>query len=131
LFFYRNDCQELDIEYLPDATSKSNPAGVAPPLQYTNQDINCGRNNTHITKPAPSDVSNNVHSYRIDWTSGKTAYYVDDQLQTSTTSNVPTEAGSWIFNIWSNGDPGFSVGPPKNDAILKIEEVVMYYNTTA
>ena len=30
-----------------------------------------------------------------------------------------------------NGDPAFTVGPPENDAVFKIQKIVMMYNTTS
>lgn len=131
MFFYKSDCQEIDIEYLPDPSSKSNPPG-SPPLQYTNQPTDCSPGgSTHGTKPAPSDATSAEHEYRVDWVDGRVDFYTDGILQDSFTTNVPTEAGPWTWNIWSNGDPGFSVGPPSADALFKIKEIVMYYNTTS
>lgn len=131
-FFYKSDCQEIDIEYLPDTSSESNPPGQAPPLQYTNQALDCNRTDaTHENKPAPSDAATAEHEYRIDWVPGRVDFYTDAVKQDTFTTNVPTDAGSWLFNIWSNGDPGFTVGPPKNDAVTKIKEIVMYYNTSS
>ena len=85
---------------------------------------------THTTKPAPADAQIAVHEYRYDWVPGKVDYYTDGVLQETFTTNVPTEPGAVLWNIWSNGDPGFSVGPPAQDAVLRIKEIVMYYNTT-
>lgn len=61
---------------------------------------------------------------------GKVDFYTDGILQDTFTTNVPTEPGAVLWNTWSNGDHGFSVGPPVNDAVLKISEITMYYNTT-
>lgn len=132
-FFYKNDCQEIDIEYLSDRSSQSNPGtGVAPPLQYTNQALDCNHDdNTHTTVAAPSDATTASHEYRIDWTKDKVVFYTDGTATKTLTTNVPTEAGTWIWNIWTNGDPGFTVGPPKNDAIFKISSITLFYNTTS
>lgn len=56
---------------------------------------------------------------------------MDGVLQTTLKDNVPTEAGPWVWNVWTNGDPTFSAGPPKEDALFKIASVVMFFNTTA
>jgi beta-glucanase (GH16 family) len=94
--------------------------------------LDCNRaDETHDTAPAPADVSTNYHEYRVDWTPGVVKFYTDGSLKKTFTTNVPTDGGSWLLNIWSNGDPGFSVGPPKNDALFKINNIVMYYNTTS
>ncbi|KAI9791309.1 MAG: hypothetical protein M1816_004090 [Peltula sp. TS41687] len=136
MFFYKSDTQEMDIEFLSDANSFSNPRDGTRPMSYTNQDVNGNRaDNTHATAPSPSDATSAAHEYRIDWTPGKTLYYLDGVLQKTFTTDVPTIAGSWLWNNWasnSNGDPGFTgSSPPSTDSIFKISKIVMYYNTTA
>lgn len=36
-----------------------------------------------------------------------------------------------IFNHWSNGDSGWSAGPPTEDATIYIQKVVAYYDKPA
>jgi Glycosyl hydrolases family 16 len=131
IFFYKNDTQEIDIEYLSDPSSLSNSGANAPiPLLYTNQATVAGGIATHSIGPPPLDVTT-LHEYRIDWVSGSTSFYLDGVFQKSFTENVPTQPGAWIFNHWTNGDQGFSVGPPQADSIFKIQNIVMYYNRTS
>lgn len=100
-FFYWNDTQEIDIEYVTDPNSQSNldnkqSTGSAKPLMYTNQ------LHTFAPRASPSDAQTNAHEYRIDWVKGKTTFYLDGVLQNTTfTTDVPTHAGSWIWNNWS------------------------------
>lgn len=102
-FFYRNDRQEMDIEYLSDPNSQSNPGpNKAPNLQYTNQ-ANDG-NTSHATYspgPAPTTPYTQIHEYRIDWVPGKSTYFLDGVLQKTFTTNVPTVAGSWVMKFHS------------------------------
>lgn len=101
-------------------------------FQYPNQPTDCSAGgSTHETKPAPSDATTAEHECRLDRIDGIVDFYTDGVLQDSFSSNVPTEAGLWIWNIWSTGDPGYSVCPLSADAVLKISEIVMYYNTTS
>ncbi|KAK5943856.1 hypothetical protein PMZ80_003137 [Knufia obscura] len=127
-FFYKTDNQETDIEYLSDPTSQSNVDGTAD-LHYTNQAID-GGDSTWSHKPAPGDIGTAVHEYRIDWTRDFTAFFVDGVLQEKKTENVPTEPGTWLWNNWSNGDRGWSVGPPRGDSVMKVQKIEMFYNTT-
>lgn len=47
------------------------------------------------------------------------------------TKNVPTAAGNVIANVWSNGDPGWTNGPPTSDAPATIQYIKMYFNSTS
>ncbi len=122
----------MDIEYITNATSGSNPGDGGKSMQYTNQATNCMPfDETHDTAPAPTDAQSKAHEYRIDWIAGKSMYYLDGVMQETFKTNVPTVAGSWIWNNWANGNPGWSGGPPTTDNIFKISSIVMYYNTSS
>lgn len=135
MFFYLDDTQECDIEYLTDPNSQANNIyakssdGAPIPLWYSNQALRTTVKATNGVGPAPWDVTA-VHEYRIDWTKNFTAFYLDGVLQKKYTTNVPTKPGSWIWNNWANGDPSWSVGPPTQDNIMKIQNITMYYNTS-
>ncbi|KAI9826997.1 MAG: hypothetical protein M1826_006476 [Phylliscum demangeonii] len=131
MFFYKSDSQEMDIEYLSDPRSTSNPGDGSKPLQYTNQAVDgVNGHKTHTTAPSPADAASAAHEYRVDWVKGKTLYYLDGVLQQSFTTNVPSIPGTWIWNNWANGDPGWTGAPPATDNVFKISKVVMYYNTS-
>lgn len=95
-FFYKTDNQETDIEILS--------ADLASGVHYTNQNLIAGPReqypSTHVAKPLPGDASKRYHEYRLDWVQGKTTYYVDGVLQQTHTTNVPTMAGTWLWNNW-------------------------------
>ncbi|RMZ86409.1 hypothetical protein DV736_g6365, partial [Chaetothyriales sp. CBS 134916] len=132
-FFYRGDTQEIDTEYVTDPNSLSRVNSGSPdPIWYVNQAVNPGHDSsTYDTVTAPaSDITTNVHEYRIDWTETYTAFYFDGQLQKVFTDNVPSEPGNWLWNNWSNGDKGWSCGPPATDNVFKIQKITMYYNTS-
>ncbi len=98
-FFYFSDSQEIDIEYLTNSSSLSNPGDGTKPLQLTNQPGNAGT--SYFNVPSPTDATTTAHEYRIDWIPGKALFYLDGVLQKTITANVPTAAGSWIWNNWS------------------------------
>lgn len=101
-FFYYSDNQEIDIEYLTNSSSTSNPGGqglTSPPwLQYTNQAVQEGGTPTYATGVAPADVAV-VHEYRVDWVPGQTKFFLDGVLQQTFTTNVPSTAGPWVWNV--------------------------------
>ncbi|KAM0425982.1 hypothetical protein ACHAPT_008921 [Fusarium lateritium] len=126
-FFYKSDTQEIDIEWLSDRKSESN-AGTRR-LWFTNQDASGDGQSTFKAVPPPKNPTTTEHEYRIDWYPGWARFYVDGTLIWETNKDVPTEAGSWIWNNWSSGDKGWSVGPPAKEAVFKISKIEMYYNT--
>lgn len=127
MFFYQSDTQETDIEWLSDPNSSSN-AGTRK-LWLTNQDANGDGEKTYLAIDPPADPTNTEHEYRIDWTEGRVQWFVDGTQVWETTSDVPSTPGPWIWNNWSNGDIGWSAGPPAEDAVFKIKSIDMYYNT--
>ncbi|KAK5080286.1 hypothetical protein LTR70_008749 [Exophiala xenobiotica] len=134
IFFYLDDTQEVDIEYLTHPESQGNnihqksSTGAPIPIWFCNQAMTSGASATQRVGPAPVDVSE-LHEYRIDWTKDFTAFYIDGILQKRHTTNVPNKPGRWIWNNWANGDYGWSAGPPSKDNIFKIQNITMYYNT--
>jgi hypothetical protein len=129
-FFYNpgtnDNYQEIDYEYLTSSASLSqNPANTKN-LFYTNWTPA----KTTTLVPAPSNAQTALHEYRIDWLPSKTLFYLDGVQTSVLTTNVPSTPGLWVWNNWSNGDPGFSVGPPASDSIFKIASITMYYNAS-
>ena len=91
-FFYKDDNQEADIEIITGHTFKG--------VHYTNQKASANAAASTLRKPLPSDATTVFQEYRIDWVPGRTDFYLDGQLQKSLTENVPSTAGSWLWNNW-------------------------------
>ena len=100
-FFYKDNQQEIDIEWLSDPTSLSNPGDGSRPLHFTNQDANGDGQKTFTTVPVSTDVVSTEHEYRVDWTDGRVGFYFDGQLEWETSQDVPTVPGSWLWNNWA------------------------------
>ncbi|PPJ51098.1 hypothetical protein CBER1_07910 [Cercospora berteroae] len=128
MFFYHSDSQEIDIEWISDPDSVSNNGTRV--MQYTNQGAHGTEDAVEVNGVAPEDATTEVHEYRVDWVEGKSRFFVDGEFQKEIEMNVPTTGGQWVWNAWTNGDPSFTVGPPANDAVFKIQKIVMMYNTT-
>ena len=102
IFTYLNDTQESDIEILTRDTTNY--------VQYTNQPSSSGppdwtpiRGSTvNVTMPDSRRYTDwNVH--RLDWTPGRSVFFVDD-IQTNTTAlHVPvaTPPSEIYINMWS------------------------------
>ncbi|KAH6886995.1 concanavalin A-like lectin/glucanase domain-containing protein [Thelonectria olida] len=127
MFFYKSDTQESDIEWLSDPASQSNQGTRK--LWLTNQDANGDGHSTYFDPAPPSNPTTTEHEYRLDWTEGLVQWFVDGVQVAQTTQDVPSQAGPWLWNNWSNGDKGWSAGPPSQDAVFKVKSIDMYYNT--
>ena len=104
MFFYANDTQECDIEWLSDPTAQSNiNSKLGRAIFYTNQAVKKGTTKTLQTSRPPYRGTETVHSYRIDWNGvNSTTFYLDNELLYSFNTNVPTaKNGKWVWNNWS------------------------------
>ena len=46
------------------------------------------------------------------------------------TTAIPTSPGHITLSHWSNGDPHWSAGPPTTDAVLTVEYMKGYFNSS-
>jgi hypothetical protein len=70
------------------------------------------------------------HEYRFDWIPGSISYYVDDVLLRVFTHDIPNSPGHMVLNHWSNGDAGWSAGPPVTDTAITIRYTHLYFNSS-
>ncbi|KAK4702845.1 hypothetical protein P7C70_g3379, partial [Phenoliferia sp. Uapishka_3] len=127
-FFYRNDNAEIDIELLSSyITNSSTSSGVTPGLQFTNQALVAGGQETTAAVPYKFDPTAAFHDYTVVWTKGQVQFLVDGVLRTTFTTNVPSTPGSWVWNNWSSGNAGWTAGPPQTDNVLQIKSITGYY----
>lgn len=77
------------------------------------------------------DPTSAVREYRIDWLPTRIDMYADDAWLQSFSTSVPSSPGALHLIHWSNGDPGWSGGPPQEDAVLTVSYVRAYFNTSA
>lgn len=79
----------------------------------------------------PFDPTDNFHEYRIDFVPGNVIYYGDGQvLAIINTTAVPISPGHLILSQWSNGDHGWSAGPPLQRAVSTVAYVKGYFNSS-
>ncbi|KAJ3887784.1 concanavalin A-like lectin/glucanase domain-containing protein [Lentinula edodes] len=126
-FSYKSDIQEQDIEFL------SSDIDYYQHVYYTDQP---GTVDGVVDPNAHKDVEINgadftaFGEHRFDWLQSSTNYYYNSALEATITKNVPTEGSEIILNVWSNGDPAFSKGPPTSNAIATIQNIELYFNST-
>ncbi|KAL8682926.1 MAG: hypothetical protein Q9186_001089 [Xanthomendoza sp. 1 TL-2023] len=128
-FFYYNDSQEIDFEFLSKLyqTPATKPADLLLVI-HAGPEVD----SSLLFRPTPVSFfpADGYHEYRFDWTPERVTFYADGKLLWETTAGVPFHAGGLTLNHWSNGDAGWSNGPPQRDAHMQFSYVKAYFNTT-
>jgi len=70
------------------------------------------------------------HEYRFDWSPDAVKFYADGMLLRTMTKSIPTSPGHITLSHWSNGDPSWSAGPPTSDAVLTVQYLKGYFNSS-
>ncbi|KAI1190613.1 glycoside hydrolase, family 16 [Nemania serpens] len=134
-FWYQNDTQEIDIEFLSAQFDKAK--GLFP-VNFVLQSKEAAAagfdaaNTTGLRRVnLPFDPSADFHEYRFDFLPDRVLFYADGELLSEMTgSNVPTTPGHLLLSHWSNGNPGWSHGPPTVDAVTTVSYVKAYFNSS-
>lgn len=93
--------------------------------------FNAAHTPTFVKVNLPFDPTADFHEYRIDFISGRVFFLADGKVLAEMSGPaVPTSGGHMIITHWSNGDPGWSAGPPARDAVLTVAYAKMYFNST-
>lgn len=74
--------------------------------------------------------SDGFHEYRYDWLPDRVEFYLDGQLLRTMFTSLPDGPGKLMLNHWSNGDPAWSGGPPRQDAVMTIMYLKTYFNAS-
>ncbi|KAJ6585061.1 concanavalin A-like lectin/glucanase domain-containing protein [Mycena capillaripes] len=135
-FTYFNETQEQDIEFLSsDIDYYQHLYYTNQPGQFPNSDVDPDASKS-VVVPGADFTTFGVH--RFDWLPTETVYsYAGTNNGASITStttitkNVPTTPSEFVLNVWSNGDPEFSKGPPTADATATVQYVHLYFNSTS
>ncbi|EPQ58833.1 hypothetical protein GLOTRDRAFT_34214, partial [Gloeophyllum trabeum ATCC 11539] len=69
--------------------------------------------------------------HRFDWLPKQTMFYYNDEQTSNIGVAVSGTPSNVLLNVWSDGDPGWTKGPPKSDAIATVQYVRMYFNSTS
>ncbi|KAI1144578.1 glycoside hydrolase family 16 protein [Hypoxylon sp. FL0543] len=134
-FWYMNDTQEIDIEFLSSEFDKSNntfPVNLVLQTQESKANgFDASKTGDFRKINLPFDPTAEFHEYRIDFLPDRVLFYADDELLTEMNgTGVPSTAGNLQVSHWSNGNTGWSQGPPKTDAITTISYVKAYFNSS-
>ncbi|KAA8914609.1 concanavalin A-like lectin/glucanase domain-containing protein [Sphaerosporella brunnea] len=142
LFYYRNDNNESDIEILTRDEASAiwysnqpvlDSAGNQIPNASTRADLitNNLTDGTQLTsKRSPEFSWSDWHTHRIDWTAGKSSWFVDGNHVLDKTYGVPTATAYLVLNMWSDGGVWSGVMDVGKEARLEIEWIEMAFNTS-
>jgi hypothetical protein len=79
----------------------------------------------------PFDPTTSFHEYRFDFLPGKVFFYADGAMLAEMSGPaVPSSPGHLLLSHWSNGNPGWSRGPPTTDAVTTVSYVKAYFNSS-
>lgn len=84
----------------------------------------------YMVADLPFNPADGYHEYRIDFVPGQIIYYADEHVIGTLNGSIPSMPGHMILTQWSNGDPGWSSGPPATEAIMAIAGVRAYFNSS-
>ncbi|CAH0016565.1 unnamed protein product [Clonostachys rhizophaga] len=134
-FWYFNDTQEIDMEFLSaqfDYTNNVYPLSlVVQSRQSKMAGYDATKTGTYRRVNLTFNPTLGFHEYRIDYLPGKVAFYADSQLLVVMQGEeMPTRGGHMILQHWSNGNPLWSGGPPKSDSLMIVRYVKAYFNSS-
>jgi len=132
-FFYHDDSQEIDMEVLsrqqvPGGNHTLNLVLQSP--ASSSAGFNAAGTPGFTPYTLAFDPAAAFHEYRFDWLPGRVDMYVDGAWLHSFHDGVPDSPGAVHLIHWSNGDPGWSGGPPEEDAVLTVSYVTAYFNAS-
>ncbi|KAI1469577.1 glycoside hydrolase family 16 protein [Daldinia caldariorum] len=134
-FWYMNDTQEIDIEFLSSEFDRSNstfPVNlVLQSEESKNNGFDASGTGDFRKIHLPFDPTEDFHEYRIDFLPDRVLFYADAQLLAEMNgTGVPSTPGNLQLSHWSNGNAGWSQGPPKTDAATVVSYVKAYFNSS-
>lgn len=128
-FFYLNDTSEIDLEFLSMKPEIVNLVIQSPESTAENGYVTPGTPDfdNHSLSFMPGE---GYHEYRFDWLPGQITFLVDGVVVRIIEDGVPDTAGRVHVSHWSNGNEGWSGGPPGADARVTVSYVKAYFNSS-
>ncbi|KAJ5046724.1 uncharacterized protein L3040_003956 [Drepanopeziza brunnea f. sp. 'multigermtubi'] len=132
-FWYFNDSQEIDMEILSNQFNKNNNTFMINLVHQSPQSASQGFSvigKDYQMPTLPFDPTSDFHEYRIDYLPEQIIFYGDSQVIGVMNTTVDPQPGHLILTHWSNGDKGWSGGPPLETAVLSVGYVKAYFNSS-
>ncbi|KAK1827901.1 glycoside hydrolase, family 16 [Podospora conica] len=135
-FWYFNDTQEIDMEFLSREFNRDNGSFPVNLVLQSHEaaaaNFDASHTGTFVRAYLPFDPTEGFHEYRIDYLAGRVFFYADGAMLAQMDGPaVPVTAGHLIMRHWSNGNPKWSGGPPERDAAVLVKYVKAYFNSSS
>ncbi|KAK0129978.1 hypothetical protein ONS96_000518 [Cadophora gregata f. sp. sojae] len=133
-FWYFNDSQEIDMELLSSQFNRNNNSFLINLVHQSPQSASQGFSvigKDYKVSSLPFNPTTGFHEYRIDYLPDQILFFGDGQVIGVMNSTVSPQPGHLILTQWSNGDAGWSGGPPLEPAVLLVGYVKAYFNSSS
>ncbi|KAF4495821.1 xyloglucan endo-transglycosylase [Fusarium agapanthi] len=132
---YFNDTQEIDIEFLSQEFDHDNGIYPINLVVQSKKSLEAGydasKTGSFKRVKLDFDPTDAFHEYRFDYLPGQVLFYADGKLLAHMKgADMPSSGGHLILQHWSNGNPLWSGGPPKEDATVTVSYVKAYFNSS-
>ncbi|KAI1317718.1 glycoside hydrolase family 16 protein [Xylariaceae sp. FL0255] len=135
MFTYKDDGDPSDLSAVQESDLEIRTQDPATKIQYTNQPSysSMGNDIPAATRNASTPAAlkwTDWATYRMDWDSKATSWYMDGLSTASISFQVPRDPSTVIFNAWSDGgvwSGNMSVGKA---AYMQIQWIEMVYNSS-
>ncbi|CVL01263.1 related to xyloglucan endo-transglycosylase-like protein [Fusarium mangiferae] len=132
---YFNDTQEIDIEFLSQEFDHDNGIYPINLVVQSKKSLEAGydasKTGSFKRVNLDFDPTDAFHEYRFDYLPGQVLFYADGKLLAHMKGgDMPSSGGHLILQHWSNGNPLWSGGPPKEDATVTVSYVKAYFNSS-
>ncbi|ENH73069.1 hypothetical protein FOC1_g10008564 [Fusarium oxysporum f. sp. cubense race 1] len=133
--WYFNDTQEIDIEFLSQEFDHDNGIYPINLVVQSKKSLEAGydasKTGSFKRVRLDFDPTDAFHEYRFDYLPGQVLFYADGKLLARMKGgDMPSSGGHLILQHWSNGNPLWSGGPPKEDATVTVSFVKAYFNSS-
>ncbi|KAI5460047.1 concanavalin A-like lectin/glucanase domain-containing protein [Mariannaea sp. PMI_226] len=134
-FWYFNDTQEIDIEFL---SREFQPADSIYPVNLVVQSTqsreagyDASKTGTFKRVNLTFDPTADFHEYRFDYGPRQVVFYADSKKMALMEGDaIPSVGGHLILQHWSNGNTQWSGGPPVENATVRVSYVKAYFNSS-
>jgi beta-glucanase (GH16 family) len=129
-FNYRNNSSEVDLEYL----SARDPPALLYSVKPQNYNDDGSQSNSTYEEEGWNDTSisfdQNFHEWSYVWLPDAVLFGLDGKYDRRLSANIPQASGTLALSHWSDGNPRYSHGPPKQNSTATISLLWAIYNDT-
>ncbi|KAM3440009.1 hypothetical protein NHJ13734_003444 [Beauveria thailandica] len=134
-FWFFNDTQEIDIEFLSrefDFENNVYPVNlVIQSMASLQAGYDASKSGNFVRANLTFNPTDGFHEYRFDYLPGRVRFYADSKLLAEMAgADTPSTAGHLVLQHWSNGNALWSGGPPTVDSPIVVSYVKAYFNSS-